>query len=225
MKKTFLALALGALSVVTTLRAESIDWTALSTGPGSVPLHLSVTSGGAAVPVGSIAYVGQFPAGFDFTANTSLNSLLNAFTLMDTVFVGTDEAGGSNLGAGQFYGAISGTPLPGTVNAGTGAPATPVNGGALYMWVFNASTPQAATQWGIIRQNPADTWVFNTGSSAAAFLDVSETGVNVPTGALGQMIGGELFLGNAVVVPEPSTYVLGLFAGATLVAFRRRMKK
>lgn len=219
MKKLFLVAA-AVLAFGINLKAESIDWSALGS---TTPLHLS---GGAAVPAGSIAYVGQFPAGFNFTTNTSLNSLLTNFTILDQVFVGQDEAGGGNVGAGAFYGTISGNPIGGT-NGLSGSPASAVVGQPLFVWVFNAATAASATQWGIVSNSA---WTFTSGAVATNFLDISDNGTFVPAGALGSLVFNagdgvnELFLGNSTI-PEPSTYVLGLAGLATLVAFRRRNRK
>ncbi|MBS0656620.1 MAG: PEP-CTERM sorting domain-containing protein [Verrucomicrobia bacterium] len=219
MKKLFLV-ATAVLAFGATLRAESIDWSALGS---TTPLHLNA---GAAVPAGSLAYVGQFPAGFNFSANTTLNSLLQNFTILDQVFVGQDEAGGGSVPAGSFYGQISGNPIAGT-NGFSGAGAAAVVGQPLFVWVFNASTSAAATQWGIV-SNPG--WTFASGAVATNVLDISDSGTFVPSGALGALQfnagdnANELFLGNATVIPEPSTYALGLAGAATLMFFRRRRK-
>ena len=222
MKKLFLVAA-AVLAFGVNLKAESIDWSALGS---TTPLHLSA---GAAVPAGSIAYVGQFPAGFNFTTNNTLNSLLQNFTILDQVFVGQDEAGGGSVAAGSFYGTISGNPIAGT-NAFSGSPASAVVGQPLFVWVFNAATPAAATQWGIV-SNSSGSWNFTSGAVATNFLDISDSGTFVPAGALGSLVFNatdgvnELFLGDAAVIPEPSTYALGVAGLATLLAFRRRNRK
>ncbi len=145
--------------------------------------------------------LGSFPTGFDFTANTTFAQLSAAFTLYGTTVIG--DAGSGNT-PGQFF-ASAGPTLPG------------VAGDHLYIWMFNSNVPANATQWAIITNNSAN-WTRPVSGLTLTSIDASDAGTFVPAGALGSIpggSGGDVLLG--IVIPEPSTYFLGLVGGTALV--------
>lgn len=160
------------------------------------------------VPAGSgTVWLGSFPVGFDFTVNTTFAQLSAAFTLYGTTVFGDVGSGGT---AGQFF-STAGPTLPG------------VQGDRLYIWMFNTLVPANSTQWAIVT-NPGANWTRPVSGLNSTSLDVSDTGTFVPNGALGTVIGGtfDVRMG-LVVIPEPSTYLLGVIGiGAMLMIARRR---
>ena len=160
------------------------------------------------VPNGSIVMLGSFPTGFDFTANTTFAQLSAAFTPYGLTTTADAGSGGT---PGQFF-ASAGPILPG------------VAGDRLFMWIFNSPVAATATQWAII-SNPSVAWTRPVSGLTFTGIDASDAGTFVPVGALGSIAGGsgsggDVILG--IVVPEPSTYLLGLIGAGAMLAMRRR---
>ncbi len=193
MKKSILAALCIAASLVGVQKsnAEQVDFGAIAS---FIRLNNNVI-----LPSGNMVMLGSFPTGFDFTVNTTFAQLSAAFTLYGTTVIG--DAGSGNT-PGQFF-STAGPTLPG------------VQGDHLYIWMFNSNVPANATQWAIVTNNAAN-WTRPVSGLNSTSIDVSDAGTFVPAGALGSINGAtfDVILG---IVPEPSTYFLGLVGGTVLV--------
>ena len=100
------------------------------------------------------------------------------------------------------------------------------NGKALYLWVFNGSTPADSTELGIFRATDATVpWAFATNAGGIAdSVTYSTTGTGAPTiaaiGGAGSTTSSTYQL--VAAVPEPSTAAMGALAMLGLVFRRRR---
>lgn len=187
------------LAAAPAVNAEQVDFGAIG---NFIRLNNSTLD-----PNGSQVFLGSFPSSFDFSANTSFSQLFAAFTLYGTTVIG--DAGSGNT-PGQFF-ATAAPVLPGTA------------GDRLYIWVFNNAVAASATQWAII-SNPLSNWTRPLSGLNSTSLDASDAGTFVPVGAIGQIVAGtgDVRLGIAPAVPEPSTYMLGIVGMAVIAAVRRR---
>lgn len=124
-------------------------------------------------------------------------------------------------------------------------------GKQMYLWVFNSSTLNAATQQGVFYWSITNTttnpdaapfapgllWSFPTdepvaGSTTVDITDLTTgnglalaSGARIPIGGFGtgtSNLSGAPNFNLAVIVPEPSTAFLGLLGVATLLGRRRR---
>lgn len=209
MKKFFLPLLALATITASSVRAENIDWAAVF---GNV-FRLE---NNAPNPTGNAILLGRFGASnggvstFTFSSNDTYAFLLSNFTQYDATTMGT---GVGNTGPGTFSDSTGNVSLPGSA------------GDQLYMWVFNSPTPATATQWAIVTST---LWTRPASGANSSAFDIAD-GVSIPAGALGSLIadgmgGFDVGLRTATVIPEPSTYAMGILGAASLIALRRRRK-
>lgn len=231
--KPFL-LTLGILATVslTTLHASTIVFSGSPTARTvtDVDTVTTITSG--------IALVGTFSSeSFSFNPTLSISANIAAiisdggwkqFTL-DT------STGSLNSGATSSPLAITGSnpfgKLSGSITDNNSGPtkADFFNGKNLYVWVFNAATPGAATEMGIFRATSAGVpWVFPTnangvGDSVAYSTTTSQAPTMVAVGGVGSTTSTQLILTKPV--PEPSSLALGSLAGLGMLSSRWRRRK
>ncbi|MEO5712010.1 MAG: TIGR02597 family protein [Luteolibacter sp.] len=121
--------------------------------------------------------------------------------------------------AGRIGGSI-------TDNNSGAAKADFFNGKALYLWVFNGSTPEDSTELGIFRAGSATVpWNFATNAGGIGdSVTYSTTAAGAPTiaaiGGAGSTTTSTFQL--AAAVPEPSTAAMGALAMLGIVFRRRR---
>ncbi len=209
MKKSFpvAVVCLSALCFLSTARADyEIDY--FSQGN-----FVRLADGTTLDQSGNAVLLGSFNSTFSFQTTNTFTDLMAAFIPYDQTAIG--QFPGS--GAGQF-----------------GAQPTFLDtfraqGEKLYIWVFNSALPSAATQWAIITSN-ATNWTRPASSAANpgfTGIDSSETSVFLQPGSIGSIIGGnnsggDVRLGIAPAIPEPSTYALCIVGIAGIAAIRRR---
>ncbi len=185
-------------------RAASIDYGALGNfveNPNGTPSNL-----------GNYVRVGTFATGFNFSLNSTNFAATNAaFTEYDNTVIGSGVTP-----PGEFFDT---TPF-----------LSGISGVRIYVWVFNSPNPAAATAWAIVTSNDGN-WFGPADGPNSTSVDLSDPGVFIPTGALGQRVPTALgFVGfdirmTTTPVPEPSTYAMiavGLLGFGGVMLRRRR---
>lgn len=161
---------------------------------------------GVALPDGSLVLIGSFDnvAAIDALPITQIEQ----------------AAGWSQFGSTYTTNVIgSGGKLTGSVINNT-PEADAFAGEQIFLWVFNAPTVAAATEYGIFTALQADLeWVFSADIiDGNSYLELDDLGL---TAYLGSVNGSALSL--TAIVPEPSLYAAALgAAGLALVALRRQ---
>jgi hypothetical protein len=173
---------------------------------------------GTPVPIGDTVWMGYFPTNDPsfFLNNQTFSQLMASFTFLSSIQFGQDASavpgGGSIVPSppGTYFGTVFGS-----------VPTAPANNptSQLFIWMFNANNPALATQWAITTNSA---WTLPSGSGSIG-IDPTIDGT-VPNGALGLVVpngsGNDIFLG-IVVIPEPSTYFLGLVGGTAMLGALR----
>ena len=185
--------------------------------------HLVFASDGVTPLVnGDLIRLGTFnSSGISILATSnSLSTLDGDFTALGEGNVGggtlteTPQPAGNTMDinsfggtSGAFYGSFSG------VSSSYFATGTATQ---LYMWVFNSSDPNTATQWGIF---DAPSWMFPANLGTVT-MGLGSANIDPLRGSVD---GTDFELANLSGVPEPSTFTL--MAGAVIVGslvLRRR---
>lgn len=183
------------------------------------------TNGTTALQTGDRVLIGNFNlAALNGGAGFQLDDTFAELNAAFTTFASADM--------GLSFNAISGmydpAPAPGRFfDSELTSSSIGATGQQLYMWVFNDSNPLLATGW-IILTNNLGAWVRPADGQNTSIN--STTGTFVPAGAIGTYLtptvgGSSIVLGTAGVIPEPSTYLMGVLGLAALAAARRRQRK
>ncbi len=174
-----------------------------------------VTTNNAALASGSLRF-GIFPAIFDFAANSSdLSALEAAFTEV-YAYTGAINA----LSVEGFY-EIS-RPIDNTASFEGQSYASSIAGRPVYMWVQNTGASEHAIF------SSSVTWNSGVGLPPFEVNYSPDTGVPGLTAHVGQLaVGPDLGAGAAshrlaVVIPEPSTGLAAAFGGLLMMVRRRR---
>lgn len=207
------------VSIVSTLVLQTAHASTIVLG--AVPTARTVTDVDAATTITSgIALVGTFNSeAFSFNPSLSISANVAAITT---------DGGWTQFGSTTMN--INGTGKVGTAGISDNtAGATAFNGKNLYIWIFNAATPGAATEMGIFRATSATVpWVFPTNNFGVSdSVTLSSTSSAAPTvvavGNTGTANSSQFIL--AKPVPEPSTLALGCLAGVGMLTSRWRKRK
>jgi hypothetical protein len=217
-----------ALSVLSTFALQNANATTIILG--AIPTARTITDADTTTTITTgIALVGTFTSeAFTFNPALSISANVAAIT----------TAGGWTQFAAPATMAINGTGKVGTAGiTDNTAAATAFNNQPLYLWVFNAATPGAATEMGIFRATTATVpWTFpvngfgvsdnptisSTSIAAPTLVAIGNTG-STTTGAGTTVDPGKLIL--AKPVPEPSTLALGGLAGLGMLSSRWRRRR
>ena len=208
MKKTLLL-------AVTLLAAAFAPLHATSISLSNQPLGRSVLdAGGTPLANGSLVLVGTF-------ANISALATLPPVDL-------AAAAGWTQFGNSLAIGSVFGNPgkLIGTTSD-LSAAADAFNGDTIYLWVFNAATIGAATQYGVFTASAGTpTWLFPTNNGGIGDLltiSADDTTI-VPVSGLGSVNASHLQLVTIAAVPEPAAYG-AIGAGALLLCLQRLRRR
>jgi hypothetical protein len=214
MKKLLVALAVLQAGALLSQAAITVSF---SQNPTSGPIFISsLATGGVPLPTGSLVRIGTFAA--EPNAAGNLDTDFGSFQEFATTTIGRD-AGGVTDGILLRGGA-----------AGISGPDS-FAGQPIYIWVYNAPTAAGATDEAIYRSmtgaaptvfpapnQPTSTTIsVTTFTSAYGMLLTPATSTPDPDG--GGALRQQLQLAG---VPEPSTSLVMLFAGAGLLLRRRR---
>lgn len=214
MKKLLVALAVLQAGAVLSHAVITISF---AQNPTTGPLIItSLATGGVPVPDGSLVRIGTFAAPPNALGN--LDTDYGSFQEFATTTIGRDGTPNSN-----------GVLLRGGA-AGIGGPDS-FAGQSIYIWVYNAPTAGAATDEGIYRSMgaagpsvfPAPNQPTSTSFSVTTFTAAFGTLLTPATSSPDPDAAGPLRQTLQLAgVPEPSTSLVMLFAGAGLLLRRRR---
>jgi hypothetical protein len=214
MKKLLVALAVLQAGA---LLSHAVITISFSQNPTTGPSFISsLATGGVPLPTGSLVRIGTFAA--EPNALGNLDTDFGSFQEFATTTIGRDVGG----------------PTDGILLRGGAAGIAGPNsfaGQQIYIWVYNAPTAQGASDEGIYRSmgaagpnvfpapdQPASTpFSVTTFTSAYGTLLTPATSTPDPDGA-----GAARQTLQLAGVPEPSTSLVMLFAGAGLLLRRRR---
>lgn len=226
MKTSFIAFGVAALAQLPSAHATTVVL-------GAVPTARQVvSSAGTALTSGSV-WVGTFTS-TSFTYDPQVSVLDNVSAITGDggwERFGTDTLASSVNAAVTDTLAIRASPagrIGGTITDNNfGATKSDFfNGKPLYIWLFNGSSPETSTEFGIFRATDATVpWLFATNAGGVGDnVTYSTTASGAPTiesfGGAGSSTSSTLRL--VAVVPETSTAVMGALAGIALVFRRRR---
>lgn len=212
---------LTAFAVTTTSsQATTVGFTA---APGSRTVFEENLS--TQIAVGSLVWMGTF-------ANDTQVSMIAGTVAANVTAITTGSAGWSQFTGTSSLGifsAFGNSKVGGQVTENSAA-ANPFNGDNVYLWVFNSSAVNTATQMGIFRATTADTaWVFPNnagGVGDGTTLSTASTFASVITsiGGVGSADSSRLILESPGIapVPEPSTFVVGAMLALAAMGVRRR---
>jgi hypothetical protein len=174
--------------------------------------YFVLSDGTTRLPDGNLVRIGTFataPA-----ADASAATLAAAFTEYGTTTSGHSAAAGANKGMINRSG----------VAAGAGVNETNFTGKNVYLWVYNAPTAAAATQWGVYGSTDAS-WKFAASVddppvSASTSLITNAYGKALTQAAVTTGTPNVYKLANAV--PETSTFSLTALAALGLMRRKRQ---
>ena len=183
----------------------------VSTNPTS-GAYFVLSDGKTRLPDGNLVRLGTFDAAP--AADASAATLAAAFKEYGTTTSGHTAAAGANKGMINRSG----------VAAGAGVSEAAFTGKSVYLWVYNAPTAAAATQWGVYT-NSAD-WKF------AASVDDPPVSLSTSalTNAYGKNGGSAAIVAGTpnvyklagAVIPETSTFSLTALAALGLMRRKRQ---
>lgn len=231
MKNNLLLAAALSVALATAVNASTV-------GFGPIPTARTVRNASATAlnNTSSLVWAGTFSS-LTFSLNSTLSLSSNVAAVMAAGGwnqFGLDTSTGlTNDGAVSTLGISATGKIGGQVqDNGFGATGADFfNGKSLYLWVFNASTVQAATEMGIYRASGATPpWTFATNAGGVGDSNTySTTSSAAPSisaiGGFGATTSSSFQLTNSfsiTAVPEPATGAFGLLTGLTAVCIRRR---
>ena len=199
-----LAVLLAVLSLSMAAKAGTIEFSSYSS-------YIYNADGSTQASVGDLVEIGTLKSGSAFSLNDSATQLL---AKLDLIPGGTCAVGDGGYGAGQFDCTITCT-LDANIQ--------------IYMAIFNAATPDAASAYAVLTNTKAGLAWLTPGAStfAQSNIDVSDPGVYVPVGACGVSLSGSGSGGDvkmAAPAPEPSSVAL-LGSGLMMLGSMIRRRK
>ncbi len=222
MKRIKLLIVAGTLALTLSAgQASQVTWGAYtSNGVGD--------ASGTPLPIGDIILLGHFNlTDAQIAANGNNEAFLMAnFVQYASAFVGDGAPAGPNPADNLGYW---------LANSNNSSNSLSIQNTQMYYWVFNASTTQAASQYGIFTNPTAASWKFPDDNAVPPttitdLSDVQHTSQGILWGGYGTGTSKDavspLFnLKAFAAVPEPSTLALltvGLLGGAAAVRKARR---